>query len=174
MAHMGMGFTAFGNGPEANDVGVISESQASPNSWINGFGRVDGDRAFVGKVFFGYHLSRRLFLAGSVKYRDGNPFAFIDAFQRQGQWVVTYQTIKAEDEHSRKGGPREDCIWDFNFKLGWDISLFGKKGRLECAVFNLLDFGGELSENAFSNDRERLANELQLPRSLRLGLTLEL
>ena len=26
MAHMGMGNTAFGNGPEANDIGVISES----------------------------------------------------------------------------------------------------------------------------------------------------
>jgi hypothetical protein len=174
MAHMGMGFTAFGNGPEANDVGVISESQAFPNSWINGFGRVDGDRAFVGKVFFGYHLSRRLFLAASVKYRDGNPFAFIDAFQRQGQWIITYQTIKAEDAHSRKGGPREDCIWDFNFKLSHEFALFGKKGRLELAVFNLLDFGLELSENVFADPARRLANELQLPRSLRLGVALEL
>ncbi len=174
LAHMGMGTTAFGNGPEANDVGVISESQAFPNAWVNGFGRVDGDRAFVGKIFFGYCLAPRLFLGGSVKYRDGNPFAFINAFQRHGQWVITYQTIQAEDEHSRKGGPREDCIWDFNFKLNYDIRLFGKKGRLELSVFNLLDFGGELSENAFSNDLERMANELQLPRSLRLGLTLEL
>ena len=87
--------------------------------------------------------------------------------------MLTYQTIKAEDDHGRKGGPREDCIWDFNFKLGYDISLFGRKGRLECSVFNLLDFGGELSENVFSGGA-RLANELQLPRSLRLGLVLEL
>ncbi|MBN2346959.1 MAG: hypothetical protein JXO51_11280 [Candidatus Aminicenantes bacterium] len=174
MAHMGMGNTAFGNGPEANDIGVISESQASPNSWINGFGRVDGDRAFVGRIHFGYYLARRLFLGGSVKYRDGNPFAFLDAVQRDGQWLITYHTIQAEDEHSRKGGPREDCVWDFNFKLGYDLTLFGKKGRLEISLFNLLDFGGELSENAFSNDIDRLANELQLPRSLRLGLVLEL
>jgi len=173
MAHMGMGYTAFGNGPGANDVGVISESQAFPNSWINGYGRVDGDRAFVGKIFFGCYLAPRLFLGGSVKYRDGDPFAFINAFQRDGQWVFTYQTIKAEDDHGRKGGPREDCIWDFNFQLNYDISLFGKKGRLEVSVFNLLDFGGELSENVFSGGK-RLANELQLPRSLRLGIELEL
>jgi hypothetical protein len=173
MAHIGMGTTAFGNGPEANDIGVVSESQAFPNAWINGFGRVDGDRAFLGKIFFGYYLTPRLFLGGSVKYRDGDPFAFINAFQRDGQWVLTYQTIKGEDEHGKKGGPREDCIWDFNFKLGYDISLFGRKGRLECSVFNLLDFGGELSENVFSGGA-RLANELQLPRSLRLGLVLEL
>jgi len=173
MAHMGMGYTAFGNGPDANDIGVISESQAFPNSWINGFGRVDGDRAFVSKIFFGYYLSPRLFLSGTVKYRDGDPFAFINAFQRQGQWIITYQTIKAEDEHGKKGGPREDCIWDFNFKLSYDISLFGKKGRLELSLFNLLDFGGELSENVFSGG-SRLANELQLPRSLRLGMVLEI
>lgn len=173
MAHMGMGYTAFGNGPEANDIGVISESQAFPNSWINGFGRVDGDRAFVGKVFFGYFLSPRLFLSGTVKYRDGDPFAFINSFRRDGQWILTYQTIKGEDEHGVKGGPREDCIWDFNFKLSYDISLFGKKSRLELSLFNLLDFGGELSENVFSGGA-RLANELQLPRSLRLGLEFEL
>ncbi|MDD8013078.1 MAG: hypothetical protein PHX05_06345, partial [Acidobacteriota bacterium] len=101
-------------------------------------------------------------------------FAFIDACRRDNQWVLTYQTIKAEDKNGKKGGPREDCIWDFNFKLGCDMTLFGKKGRLELSVFNLLDFGGELSENAFSSDAERLANELQLPRSLRLGLVLDL
>jgi hypothetical protein len=174
MAHMGMGNTAFGNGPEANDVGVISESQASPNSWINGFGRVDGDRAFVSRIHFGYYLARRLFLGGSVKYRDGNPFAFLDARQLDGQWLITFHTIRAEDEHSRKGGPREDCIWDVNLKLGYDLTLFGRRGRLELSLFNLLDFGGELSENAFSNDIARMANEMQLPRSLRLGLMLEL
>jgi len=173
LAHMGMGYTAFGNGPTANDIGIVSESQAFPNSWINGFGRVDGDRAFVGKVFFGYHLSKRLFLSGSIKYRDGDPFAFLNAYKKNDQWIITYQTIKAEDEHGVKGGPREDCIWDFNFKLSHEFSLFGIKGRLELAAFNLLDFGLELSENVFSGGA-RLANELQLPRSLRLGMVLEI
>jgi hypothetical protein len=174
LAHMGMGYTAFGNGPTANDIGIISESQAFPNSWINGFGRVDGDRAFVGKIFFGYYLSKRLFLSASIKYRDGNPFAFLKAFKKNDQWVITYQTIKAEDEHGVKGGPREDCLWDFNFKLSHEFFLFGKKGRLELSVFNLLDFGLELSENVFTAESRRLANELQLPRSLRLGVELEI
>jgi hypothetical protein len=174
LAHMGMGYTAFGNGPTANDIGIISESQAFPNSWINGFGRVDGDRAFVGKIFFGYYLAKRLFLGASIKYRDGDPFAFFNAFKKNDQWIITYQTIKAEDEYGKKGGPREDCIWDFNFKFSYDISLFGKKGRLELALFNLLDFGLELSENVFADESRRLANELQLPRSLRLGVEFEI
>jgi hypothetical protein len=174
LAHMGMGYTAFGNGPTANDIGIVSESQAFPNSWINGYGRVDGDRAFVGKIFFGYYLSKRLFVSASIKYRDGDPFAFINAFKKNDQWIITYQTIKAEDRYGKKGGPREDCIWDFNFKLSYELSLFGKKGRLELAAFNLLDFGLELSENVFSDESRRLANELQLPRSLRLGIVFEI
>jgi hypothetical protein len=173
MAHIGMGYTAFGNGPTANDIGVISESQAFPNSWINGYGRVDGDRAFVGKIFFGTTLFKRFFLSASIKYRDGDPFAFFDAFKKNDSWIITYQTIKAEDEHGVKGGPREDCVWDFNFKLSYEFSLFGKKGRLELAALNLLDFGLELSENVFSGG-SRLANELQLPRSLRLGVEFEI
>jgi hypothetical protein len=45
---------------------------------------------------------------------------------------------------------------------------------LELAAFNLLDFGLELSENVFTAESRRLANELQLPRSLRLGVGIEL
>ena len=81
---------------------------------------------------------------------------------------------QGRERASKKGGPREDCIWDYNFKLGYDLKFFGKKARLELSFFNLLDFGGELSENVFSDESERLANELQLPRSLRLGIVLEL
>jgi hypothetical protein len=42
LAHIGMGTTMFGNGPGASDHGLIHESQANPNSWINGHGRLDG------------------------------------------------------------------------------------------------------------------------------------
>ena len=173
MAHIGMGNTAFGNGAGANDIGIIAESQANPNSWINGFGRVDGDRAFVGRVFFGCYLSKGLFLSGTVKYRDGDPFAFLNAFWHHDQLVITYQTIKAEDDQGVKGGPREDCVWDFNLRLGYGFNWRRKKIEVELSLFNLLDFGSELSENVYSGGW-RNANELQLARSLRLGVTIGL
>ena len=173
MAHIGMGTTTLGNGAGANDIGVIGEGQADPNSQINGYGRVDGDRAFVGRIFFGRYLGRRLFFSGQIKYRDGDPFAFLDAVQRNEQWVISYESIKGEDEYGRKGGPREDCLWDFSFKISCFFSLWGRKATLDLSVFNLLDFGSELSENVFSGGY-RYSNELQLPRSLRLGLTVDL
>jgi hypothetical protein len=64
MAQLGMGNTAFGNGPGSNDFGILDESQANPNTWLNGYGRVDGDRAYVGKLYFGFYLIKNLLNSG--------------------------------------------------------------------------------------------------------------
>ena len=172
LAHIGMGRTAFGNGAGANDIGLLSESQANPNSLVNAYGRVDGDRAYVGKLFFGAFLAKNLFLGVSLKYRDGTPFAFLDSVERNNQLVMTYKTIKAENEQGLKGGPRKDYLSDVSLKLRYQFKLFKWEAEAELSVFNLLDFGSELSEYAFSGGR-RYANELQIPRSLRLGLSVE-
>jgi len=173
MAHMGMGYTAFGNGPNSNDLGILNESMANPNSWINGYGRLDGDRGFVSKVYFGYFLSRDLFLGVSLKYRDGNPFAFLDSYYGNEQWILNYNTIQAEDERGIKGGPREDYVSDVNLKLNYQFRLFRKKAVLGLSLFNILDFGSELSEYVFSGG-ERYSMEMQIPKSIRLTLSFEL
>ncbi len=169
MAHMGMGDTRFGNGPGSNDIGLLSENQANPNSWLNGFGRVDGDRGFVAKCYGGFYLGRRLFVGLSLKYRDGDPFAFMGAVPRHEQWVLYYHTIKAEDEKGKKGGPREDYVADFSVRLNYRFKLLNGEAVLSLSFFNLLDFGAELSEYVFSGGT-RDAVELQVPRSLRLTL----
>jgi hypothetical protein len=169
MAHMGMGVTAFGNGPASSDIGILDESQANPNSSINGFGRVDGDRGFVAKSYFGYYIAKRLFLAVSLKYRDGNPFAFFGSFSRNDQRIIYYQTIKAENEKGVKGGPREDYVADVSVKLSYRFRLLNREAVLSLSFFNLLDFGAELSEYVYSGGL-RHAVELQIPRSLRLSL----
>ena len=173
MGHMGMGYTSFGNGPNSNDIGVISESMANPNTWINGYGRVDGDRGFVSKVYFGYSLSKNLFLGVSIKYRDGNPFAFLNSEYNADQWILYYKTIQAEDERGIKGGPREDYVSDINFKFSYRFRLFQKKATIGLSFFNILDFGSELSEYVFSGG-ERYSIEMQIPKSIRLTLAFEL
>jgi hypothetical protein len=169
LAHMGMGDTAWGNGPGSSDIGILDESQANPNSWINGFGRVDGDRGFVAKSYFGFYLTRKLFLALSLKYRDGNPFAFFNTLSRYDQWIIYYSTIKAENEKGVKGGPREDYVADISLKLSYNFKLFNRDAVIGLSFFNILDFGAELSEYVFSGGT-RDAMELQIPRSVRLTL----
>jgi len=173
MAQIGMGYTAFGNGPGANDIGILSESQANPNSWINGYGRVDGDRAYVGKMYFGFYITKKLFIAASFKYRDGNPFAFINTRYDYDQRILYLDTIQAENEKGKKGGPREDFLSDISIKIKYNFKLFNWKTELYVSLFNLFDFGTELSEYVFSGG-DRLAHELQIPRSLRMGLLIKL
>jgi hypothetical protein len=167
LANIGMGQTAFGNGASSNDFALLAESQANPNSWINGYGRVDGDRGYVAKCHYGRYLTPDLYLGLSFKYRDGTPFAFINTVERHDQIVLTYDTIKAEDEKGVKGGPREDYVSDVSLQLTYDFSLFDKEAQLSLSIFNLFDAGSELSEYVFSGG-ERDSVELQIPRSLRL------
>ena len=172
LAHIGMGYTAFGNGVGANDIGVIHESQAFPNTWINGFGRLDGDRAFVARLYAGFYLARNLSLGIGLKYRDGHPFAFFNALNRHDQWAIYYQTIQAENEKGEKGGPREDYVSDISLKLNYRFRLFNRRASLSLSAFNLLDVGYELSEYVWSGG-SRDAVELVMPRSLRLTLMVE-
>ena len=167
MAQIGMGYTAFGNGPGTNDIGIIDESQANPNSWINGYGRLDGDRAFVGRLYFGFYIFKDLFMGVALKYRDGNPFAFINSTYDYNQVVLYYSTIKAEDDRGVKGGPREDYLGDVSVQFNYKFKMFKKDACLSLAFFNILDVGYELSEYVFSGG-SRDAMELNIPPSLRL------
>lgn len=172
MAHIGMGTTVFGNGPGANDIGLIDETMADPNSRINGFGRLDGDRAFVAKLYFGTYLFEGLFLSANVKYRDGNPYAYFTAQEGYGQRVITYTTIKAEDSRGIKGGPREDFLGDMSVRLSYAFRMFGGEAMLYLSALNVIDLGSELSEYVFVEGdwhHARYAAELQVPRSLRFG-----
>ncbi len=172
LAQIGMGYAAFGNGPGANDIGLLDESQAKPNTWINGYGRVDGDRAFVGKLYFGFYLAKNLFMAMNIKYRDGNPFAFIGSTYGHNQWVFFLETIQAENKKGIKGGPREDYLTDVSIKMRYDFLVSDAKISIFGGVFNLFDFGSELSEYVFSGGK-RYSNELQIPRSIRAGIGIE-
>jgi len=169
MAHMAMGDAPFGNGPVSNDMGTLSEWQAGFNANTNAFGRLDGDRAFVARIYTAFNLTRNLTLGLTMKYRDGNPFAFIDALESGDQRVLLLQTIRAEDRYGQKGGPREDYLSDCSVQLTWRLRLLGADARISAAVFNLLDFGSELSEYVFSGG-SRDAMELQIPRSMRISL----
>ena len=119
-------------------------------------------------IDFGVVLFKNLTLGAALKYRDGTPFAFLDSFVRNGQRIITYRTIKAENDKGVKGGPRKDYLSDVSVRLAWAFTLFGLPASADAAVFNFLDFGSELSEYVFGS--RRYANELQLPRSFRLGL----
>ncbi len=172
LAHMGMGNTSFGNGYN-NDIGVIDESMANPNTWLNAFGRLDGERGFVSKLNYGLFLTRNLSVGLNLKYRDGNPFTFMKMSNDFNQWVIYYKTIKGEDSKGKKGGPREDYLADVNIKLNYKFNLNKFEFNMGLSFFNIFDVGYELSEMVFTDEDDRFAAELQIPRSIRLSLSVK-
>lgn len=171
MAHIGMGNTSFGNGYN-NDTGILDESMANPNSWLNGFGRLDGERGFVSKLNYGIFVFKNFSIGLNLKYRDGNPFTFMKMSNRYNQWVIYYKTIKGENKEGKKGGPREDYLADINLKFNYKINFPKINLNLSLSLFNILDVGYELSERVFTDEDDRLAAELQIPRSIRFSLAI--
>jgi hypothetical protein len=172
MAHIGMGNTSFGNGFN-NDTGIIDESMANPNSWLNGFGRLDGERGFVSKLNYGIFIFKNFSIGLNLKYRDGNPFTFMKMSNEHNQWVIYYKTIKGENKEGKKGGPREDYLADINLKFNYNINFSKINLNFSLSFFNILDVGYELSERVFTEEKDRLAAELQIPRSIRLSLAID-
>ncbi len=56
---------------------------------------------------------------------------------------------------------------DVSLKLNYRFKLMNRDAFLSLSMFNILDFGAELSEYVFSGGT-RDALELQIPRSVRL------
>lgn len=170
-----VGRPPFGNGPGANDIGVVSFDGANPNSRVDDLANLDSDRGFMVKAALGYHLWSGLWALGTVRFRDGTPFSFFDRHVEDGQLASTY--------HSKRGsplkvdrpldGPREDFHLNLDLGLRWRGELGGTPLSADLLVTNLLDMGNEIQE--VSNDDGvggRAALEQQIPRALFLGLTL--
>lgn len=170
MAHMGLGETPFGNGPGSNDYLAVSETSADPNSWINNYGRLDGDRAFVAKLAYAIFLTKRLSFGLSAKYRDGNPFAILSARMIEDQLIMQHDTLKGEDQYGNKLGPREDYVSEVNLRFSYRIPIFGGLGSISLEWHNLIDVGYELSEYVFTHIG-RPPMELTIPRSIRLSFS---
>src|SRR5205823_3986782 len=92
-----VGYTAFGNGVTANDLGVLSYSTASATSQIRGLANIDSDRAFITKGLFGWAPIERLWIFAAVRHKDGRPFAFYDYAVENGRVAITY--------HQNRGSP---------------------------------------------------------------------
>lgn len=170
-----VGRPPFGNGPNANDIGVVSFDGANPNSRVNDLANLDSDRGFAVKASFGYRLWSELWALATVRFRDGTPFSFFDRHVDDGQLASTY--------HSKRGsplklgrpldGPREDFHLNLDLGLRYDAALLGTPASAYVLCTNLIDMGNEIQE--VSNDDGiggRAALETQLPRALFFGLTL--
>ena len=167
-AYLSAGEAPFGNGPDRNDPGIVSEASAGTNDGVHAYGRYDHDRSFALKVLAGVRPLPGLSLALAGRYRDGQPFArvVVDPSLPQGA-----QALMA----TGRGGARYTFRMTFDARLRYSTNALRPFGLTVLAdVYNLLGSATELDEDPRTGPSFRRALEAVPGRSGWVGLEVAL
>jgi len=167
-----IGVAPFGNGPTANDIGIVHPSTANPNSARHGLANLDNDRGYTFTFLFGGQVWQELWFFTSIAHRDGHPFAYYNHAVDGDQVAPIYRSPRGSPwiYGPKRTGPREDFQLNFDMEVRYGFELAGLDLQAGLLVSNVFDFGNELAENMQGKDRSGL--EAEIPRSVMLTLEL--
>lgn len=200
---MGVGYCGLGNGPGSNNVGVLSESTANPNTFLviknsqlDGTkgryptaGRYDQDRAYVCRLLLAYNLSRHVQLGAMGSWTDGQPFTYYRIFTNTADGSVTSGAASPTQVAIVPGcsrginptdgnfGCRESAIFHIDLHARFRWTMQGHDAELHVQSYNVYDFGNVLNEFCFPQGycEGRGPNMcLTIPRGLIASFTLNL
>ena len=167
-----MGISNLGNGPLSNNIGVYSETSANPNNSYKTVGRLDQDRAYVCRLLVSYKLSKALSFALTGKFKDGQPFtsfntkldADANGNSQLAIWNYRYRGIYPVGG----SGSRKDGAFNIDIKASYNGKIANHAFEIQMLMYNLYDFGTELTEYTFEPDDVggRYAMSLCIPRGL--------
>jgi hypothetical protein len=171
-SYMIVGFGSLGNGVLHNNIDVLSENSSNPNLHNYRIGRLDSDRSFIGRFLFSYKISEKINLSFQFKYKDGQPFAVYNTyFSENGdntQIAIQNYNTKGDNPFTGDFGRRKDAFFDSVLGLTITGKLFKNNYSTNISIYNIYDFGTELSEYVFSPDltNDRYTLELNIPRGI--------
>ena len=188
---MGVGLSALGNGPAANDIGVLSESTANPNTRNNagnpngrypGVGRLDQDKAYVCRIYLAYNVNKHFQFGINGRWTDGQPFSyFYTSTHTDGdghtQVAIRPGCTKGINPTDGDFGCRESALFniDLHARLKWTIRQCPMSLTLLC--YNLYDFGNVYNEMCFPSEADGGRGKnmtLTIPRGLICTLKIDL
>lgn len=168
-----IGRSPFGNGPTANDIGVVDFSSANPNSDVKGQANLDADRAFNTKILTGTKIYRGLWWMSTLTHYDGTPFAPYALHSHNGQPARTYAEFRGSP-YTFVGplkGRREDYRLNMDLQLQYTAELRRAQLRVWWLMANLLDLSNEIAEvQSDAGLAGRVALEQEPPRAFEFGL----
>lgn len=170
-AYMVVGYSALGNGILHNNLNVLSESHANPNTQIHNTGRIDSDKSYVGRMLISYNFSEKFSSVFQLKYKDGQPFSFflydVKSDSLGNQAAIQNEKPKGDNPLNLVVGPRKDAFFNTELRFVYIINLFKNRLDLNLSCYNIYDFGTELAEYAFSPAKDnRYVLELNIPRGI--------
>ncbi len=176
-AYMAVGFGPLGNGAQVNQLHTLSESLATPNTYLKYYGRLDTDRSFVSQFALSYRPNTKWTGVLQIKYKDGQPFNFfethIERMASGNQLAIWNEGIKGDNPFTGEFNSRNHGLWNIQLRLAHRLEL--PRGQLEflLAGYNLLDLGMGIREYTFAPALrwERHVLDLELPRALSLAIT---
>ena len=184
------GLSALGNGVQSNNIGILSESTANPNTFLNekntdgafrASGRVDQDRSFIARIQLGYNITPNWGIHLNGKFKDGTPitnfrtlaYTDVNGNTQLAVWNADTKGINLSAYHF---GKRKDAFFNIDVRLRYRGHMRQVPLEAEVMCYNIYDFGTELFEFNFDEDmgRARRAMVLNIPRgmmfTLRVGL----
>jgi hypothetical protein len=156
------GISALGNGVLSNNLGVLSETTASPNTFqalshgdlpFPANGRLDQDRAFIARIQVTYNPCRYFSIGLNGKFKDGQPFSNFEARTRtvdgHTQVVLLPYCARGINLANNAFGKREDAFFNLELRATgrWWVNEIPMS--LEVMCYNLYDFGTALTEYTF-------------------------
>ncbi len=178
---------ALGNGPIHNDVGMLSETTANPNTYLvttnSGaeyarVGRGDQDKAYVCRFLVAYQIARDWQAGLTFKFKDGQPFTNFDVQPSSdgSQMAIIPNSTKGINPMDGNFGKRDDAFFNLDIHATYTARFKNDMNlTIKLHGYNLWDFGTELTEYTFDQGYTgRNAMSLCIPRGLMANIKLTL
>ena len=159
---MGVGLSALGNGPASNNIGVLSESTANPNTRSTiqnadakypGVGRLDQDKAYICRIYLAYNVNKHFQFGINGRWTDGQPFVIFNtllsdagAYPQVAIRPVCSRGINPTDGNF---GCRESALFNFDLHVRAQWELAGHPMSFSLLCYNIYDFGNVYNEMCF-------------------------
>lgn len=169
----GVGFTGLGNGPGINNVGVLSESTANPNTHFvmqnaptgnrtvdhPAAGRTDQDRAYIVRIPLSYIINKHWQVGGVGTWVDGQAFSYYRIYSNtegtgkpegQGkQYCVIPCSPRGINPTDGNFGSRESGIFNIDVFVRANWEMHGRGMEFMLQSYNIYDFGNVYNEFCF-------------------------
>ena len=176
-AYMVTGFAPMGNGVLHNTPGILSESLANPNTYIDYLGRFDSDRAFIIRMLWGYKFNFPMRMAFQMLWKDGQPINLFESalsLNATGNQVALWnENVKGINPFTGQFGSRESAYFNFEFRFKYEATLKNHPLNFNLNIYNIFDLGTTLSNFSFSpgpSPAQRFVLDVQIPRGVIFGV----
>lgn len=184
------GISALGNGPLSNNIGILSESTANPETHetiafsdlpFQANGRLNQDRAYIARIQVTYNACKYFSIGLNGKFKDGQPFTNYELrttlVDGQTQATILPYDARGINVTNNAFGKRKDAFFNFELRATgrWWVNEIPMS--LEVLCYNIYDFGTGLTEYTFDRNNgvpPRTTMSMCIPRGLlctfRVGL----